>query len=503
MTETQDLTFLKNKYGWLSTPMQHQLDCFNLAKDKRAYAYFMDLGTGKSFAGLMNATYLYVENKIDAMVIVAPAGMYRSWSDVEIPKHVSRDLPYKVAAWSSAAKKEEKKALKDLETGEKCLRILVMNIEAFVSDRALELVFDFMKKYRCLMLIDESTTIKSPTAKRSKVAINLGKFAHYRRIATGNPVPQGACDLWMQSEFLEKNLLGFGNFYGYRNRFCVIQDMKFGSHSFKRVVGYRDMDKLKQMIRQFAFVIKKENCLDLPPKVYQVIDIKLGQAQAKAYEAMTQDAFVALEGGEVTAQMVITQLVRLHQIAAGFLKPDHLPEVPFDESNHRLETLIECLEAAPGKCIIWSTYRFNIKQIIEAITKRFGKETLVHFYGDTTQEERKYAREAFQDPNSSVKYIVSNPATGKFGNTFNQATTVVYYNNNYNLEDRQQSEDRAHRFGQEGAIHKPGEDPSVLYIDLCARGTVDEKILKVLKNKKQFTDEVMVSNWRWLLAKEA
>ena len=500
--ERTDVEFLRQKYGWLSTPMQHQLDCFSISKDRRSYAYFMDLGTGKSFTGLMNATYLYVENKIDAMVIVAPAGMYRSWSDVEIPKHVSPDLPYKVAAWSSAPRKEDKKALKDLETGERCLRILVMNIEAFVSDRALELVFDFVRKYRCLMLIDEVTTIKSPTAKRTKVAINLGKFAHYRRIASGNPMPQGACDLWSETEFLETNLLRFGSYYGFRNRFCVIQDMKFGTHSFKRVVGYRDMDKLKQMIRSFGFVIKKENCLDLPPKVYQTVDIKFGPEQAKAYESMTQDAFVALEGGDVTAQMVITQLVRLHQISAGFLKPDHLPEVPFNEPNNRLETLIELLEAAPGKCIVWATYRFNIQQIISAISERFGKESVVHFYGDTTQDERKYAREAFQDPDSPVKYMVSNPATGKFGNTFNKATTVIYYSNNYNLEDRQQSEDRAHRLGQEGAVHNPGEDPSVLYIDLCAKGTVDEKILKVLKNKKQLTDEVMVSNWRWLLGRE-
>jgi len=498
-----DLQFLKNKYGWLSTPYQHQLDCFYIAKDRRSFAYFMDLGTGKSLAGLMNATYLYVENKIDAMVIVAPAGMYRSWSDVEIPKHISKDLPYKVAAWSSSAKKEEKKALKDLETGERCLRILVINIEAFVSDRALELVFDFVRKYRCLMLIDEVTTIKSPTAKRTKVAINLGKFAHYRRIASGNPMPQSPCDLYSESEFLEHNLLGFGNFYSFRNRFCVMQDMKFGSHSFKRVVGYRDMDKLKQMIRQYAFVIKKENCLDLPPKVYQVVDVKFGPEQAKAYESMTQDAFVTLGEGQVTAQMVITQLVRLHQIAAGFLKPDHLPEVPFNEPNSRLETLIELLEAAPGKCIVWSVYRFNIQQLIAAISERFGKDSVVHFYGDTTQDQRKYAREAFQDPDSPVKYMVSNPATGKFGNTFNKATTVIYYNNNYNLEDRQQSEDRAHRLGSEGAVHKPGEDPSVLYIDLCAKGTVDDKILKVLKNKKHLTDAVMVSNWRWLLAKEA
>jgi SNF2 family DNA or RNA helicase len=254
------------------------------------------------------------------------------------------------------------------------------------------------------------------------------------------------------------------------------------------------------MMRKFSFVCKKEDCLDLPPKVYQTVEVQMGARQADAYNKMLQDAYIALsDGSSVTAQMVMTQLVRLHQIACGFMKPDHMPEVPFGEPNDRIETLLSLLEQAPGKCIVWATYRYNVRQLMDAISKKFGEESVVDFYGATSNDDRKYAKEAFQDSNSPVKYIVSNPASGRFGNTLTQGTTVLYFSNSYDLEFREQSEDRAHRIGQVGDVHSPGQDPSVLYIDLVAKGTVDERIVKVLKAKKRLTDEVVQSNWKWIL----
>lgn len=498
-----DVQFLMSKYCWRHTPYDHQVSAFEISKNRRAFAYFAEMGTGKSLMVLMNATYLYVEGKIDALVIVAPGGMYRNWES-EINEHLTNEFPRKIAVWSSAAKKDEKKALANLRAGEKVLRILLMNIEAFVSDKALEYIFDFTKDHRTMMVIDESTLIKSPTAKRTKVAINLGKFAIYRRLCSGNPVPNGLLDIHSQSEFLEHNILGYGNYFAFRNRFAVMQEMKLGSHSFKRIVGFRDTEKVQQLMRQFSFIIKKSDCLDLPKKVYQVIDVQLGPLQAKAYESMTQDAFVSLDGGgQVSAQMVITQLIRLHQISCGFLKPDHEDEVPFAEPNPRIEIMLDILSQVPRKAIVWATYRKNIRQIIDAISEKFGKESVAEYYGDTSQEKRKEAKISFQDPNSPVKFIVSNPDTGRFGNTWTQADTVIYFSNSYNLESREQSEDRAHRISQTGMIHGDDTEPSVLYIDLVARGTVDERILKVLKGKKKLTEEIVQSNWRWLLGLEA
>ena len=490
---------LMKQYGWVHPPYQHQIDAWNASKDRDAYAYFLDMGTGKSLIVLMVATYLYTIGKIDSLVVVAPKGVYRNWEEMEIPTHISKSVPITMAAWTSYAKKKDKEAIAKLEAAKGSLKILVINIEAFTSERAMDFLVDFLNKHSTLFVIDESTTIKNPNAKRTKIAINIGKLATYRRICSGNPIPNGPLDLFSQAEFLKKNLLGFRNFFAFRNRFAVLQDVQLGRQSFKKVVGYRDTDKLQELMRRFSFIIKKNDCLDLPKKIYQVVDVTMGERQTKAYNDMINDAVVLLNSGIVTAQLAITQMLRLHQIACGFLKPDGMDEVPFGEPNERLDTLMDLLQQSPGKVIIWATYRYNIKQIVARISEKYGPESVVHYYGETTDDERRFAKISFQDVNSKVRYIVANPHTGKFGNTWTQATTAIYYSNDYNLESREQSEDRNHRIGQLGAVHNEGEDPSVLYIDLRVRGTVDDKIIRVLKSKKKLTDEIVQSNWKWLI----
>jgi SNF2 family DNA or RNA helicase len=501
---SEEIPKLMALYGWNHAPYAHQIDAWKISRDRTSYAYFAEMGTGKTLMVLMNATYLYKQGKIDSLVVIAPKGVYRNWAENEIPEHISRDFPVTIGVWSSYEKKTDRDALKRLLSSNNTLQVLIINIEAINSERAANFLVDFMKPRRCLLVIDESTTCKNPQAKRTKIAINIGKFAIYRRICSGSPMPNGPLDLYSQTEFLQRNLLGFTNFFAFRNRFAVMQEQKFGGQqSFKRVVGYRDLDALKALMRKFSFIIKKADCLDLPPKVYQTVDIAMGPRQTEAYNQMVNDAFIQLSGGAaVTAQMVITQLLRLHQIACGFMKPDFMDEVPFGEPNERLNTLLDLLDQAPGKVIIWANYRYNIKQIIDAISEKYGADSVVSYFGDTTGDERQYAKKAFQDPKSPVKYMVSNPDTGKWGNTWTQATTVIYYSNSYNLEARDQSEDRAHRIGQLGAIHAPGEEPSVLYIDLRVRNTVDDKIVKVLRAKKKLTDEIVESNWRWLIGEK-
>lgn len=491
-------------YPFKTPPHQHQLDCLKVSQDRKVFANFMQMGCGKSKVIIDNAGYLFLKNEIQGQVVIAPKGVYLNWVEEELPKHMSDAVPHQVAYWSSYAKKEERDAIKKLYREGNFLRTLVINVEAMNSERAVKELVDFMKKFPSMVTVDESTTIKNPRAKRTKSLLDVGKFAKYRRICSGNPIPNGCLDLYSQSEFLQKNILGFQNYFAFRNRFCVMQDGRGTGGSFRQVVGFRDKELLKQLMSRFSFIIKKEDCLDLPPKVYQVVDIQMGPEQTLAYNKMLNESFIQLSDCKVSAQMVVTQLIKLHQIACGFLKPDdNLPEVPFNEPNERLGTLLEVLEQAPGKVIIWATYRHNIKQIIAAISEKFGKETVVDFYGDTDDDSRRSAKKSFQNPESPVKYMISNPDTGKWGNTWTQATTVVYYSNNYNLEAREQSEDRAHRIGQDGAIHKPGEDPSVLYVDLRVRGTVDDRILRTLKAKKKLSDEIVQSNWKWLLGEAA
>lgn len=460
---------------------------------------------GKTKVVLDVAGHLAMQNKINAHVVIAPKSVYRNWEEVEIPKHLTDAVTNRSACWVATPKKKDREDLAKLHEPGNDLKTLIVNVEAMSTERGEEEVAEFLKRHQALMTVDESTTIKNKDAKRTKTITDLGKLAKYRRICSGNPMPNGPLDLFSQGEFLQRNIMGYGNYYAFRNRFAVMQRLQFGGRSFQKVVGYRDLDALKQAMSRWAFILKKADCpdIDLPPKVYETMDVTMGPRQTLAYRQMKEEAITCLEGlPEVTAQIVITQMMRLHQIACGFLKPETGGEVPFDEPNDRLDTLMDVLEQAPGKVIIWATYRYNVRQILERIKSVYGPDSVVDYFGDTTDDGRRFAKTEFQDPESKVRFIVSNPATGKWGNTWTQGTTVVYYSNSYDLEARDQSEDRSHRIGQAGAIHAGGTTPSVLYVDLRVRGTVDEKIIRVLHGKKKLSDEIISSNWKWLLGRD-
>jgi hypothetical protein len=469
----------------------------------------MDMGCGKSKTIIDTAAYLFLANKIDAQVIVAPKGCYNNWVDAEMPAHMSDAVKWEAARWTSYQRKADKEAMARLYLPGRYLRTFVFNVEAASSERGLEELAAFLQKYRCMMTVDESTTIKSPTAKRTVAMINLGKLAHYRRICSGNPTPNSPLDVFSQSEFLKKNLMGYSNFFAFRNRFAVLKKQKFGKgRAFQTVVGYRDLTLLKELMSRFSFIIKKADCLDLPPKIYQTIDCEMGPKQKEAYNQMRDACLVDLGAqGRVFATIVITQLVKLHQIACGYMKTEAGHEIAFDEPNDRLAQLLDILDGATGKVIIWAIYRYNIRQISAAIAEKFGQGSVVTFFGENSGEERTDAKARFQglparkDPRTGemlpevhhdpgTRFMVANQAAGKFGNTWTRGTTMVYYANDYNLENRDQSEDRPHRIGQ---------TESVLIIDLRVRGTVDEKIVRALRVKKKLTDELVVSNWHWLV----
>tara|TARA_E500000178_G_scaffold279269_1_gene279004 strand:- start:167 stop:742 length:576 start_codon:yes stop_codon:yes gene_type:complete len=189
-----------------------------------------------------------------------------------------------------------------------------------------------------------------------------------------------------------------------------------------------------------------------------------------------------------TAPHVLTQLMRLHQITCGHLKNDD--DTITEIKNNRITSLIELLEEVEGKVIIWANYVYDIKQIVAAISKAYGEDSIVQYYGAVPADVRQKNIEKFQDPDSSARFFIGNPQTGGYGITLTAANNVVYYSNGYDLEKRLQSEDRAHRIGQKKAV---------TYVDLIAPKTVDEKIRKALRKKINIATEVMGEDLReWI-----
>lgn len=477
-------------YPFRRKPFQHQLSALNMGWEQKNFAFLMSMGTGKTKTAIDNIAMLYDYGKIDAALVVAPKGVYRNWSNLEIPTHLPEHLikSTRTAYWTPSPNKDEKASMEMVFVPNDDLNFFVINVEALSTDRGKRVAEKFLLGHKALMLIDESTCIKNPTAKRTKAALALGKVSQYRRILTGSPVTRSPLDLFSQCQFLDWRLLGFSSFFAFRNRYAVTKTQNFGGRSFQQVIGYRNTEELATKLKEFSFRITKEECLDLPDKIFIKRSVEMTDQQRRVYEDMRRNAVAALNGGLSTTTAVITQLLRLHQIVCGFMKTDDGEEVPLE--HRRLDELMDCLEEVDGKVIIWANYRRNIREITETLAKTYGKDSVVTYYGDTSDEDRESAKTLFQDPESSVRFFVGNTQTGGYGITLTQATTVVYYSNNYDLEKRLQSEDRAHRIGQ---------TKSVTYIDLVTPNTVDEKILKALRDKNDIARSLTGDAWRqWI-----
>ena len=475
-------------YKFKTKPYAHQLTALEKSWDKTEYGYFMEMGTGKSKVLVDNMAMLYDKGRINGAIIIAPKGVYRNWFSQEIPNHLPSHIQPKMVLWTATISKTKQQEYDSLfETGHD-LHILLMNVEALSTKKGLEFAAKFMRCHETMLAIDESTTIKNPTAKRTKSILLLGKQAKYRRILTGSPVTKSPLDLFTQCGFLNSFLLGFDSFYAFRNRYANMIDRNFGGRRVQLIGSYKRLDELAEKLKVFSYRVLKEDCLDLPEKVYVRREVDLTDEQNKAYSTMKSAALALLKGKMATAPHVLTQMMRLHQITCGHLKNDD--GTVTDIKNNRLTELLNLLEEVEGKVIIWANYIHDIEHIVKAISKKFGEDSIVQYYGAVPSEQRQENIVKFQDPTSKAKFFIGNPQTGGYGITLTCANTVVYYSNGYDLEKRLQSEDRAHRIGQE---------KSVTYVDFIAPKTIDEKIVKALRSKMNIANQIMDEDWReWI-----
>ena len=480
---------IKN-YKFKTKPYEHQLKALEKSWASDTYALFMEMGTGKSKVLVDNIAMLYDRGAIKGALIVAPKGVYKNWDQIEFPVHLPDHVEHTKVLWEPTITKKKQAELDTLFDDKGDLKILIMNVEAFSTTKGLDFARSFLNIFvgRALIGIDESTTIKNPTAKRTKNILKLADLAKYRRILTGSPVTKSPLDLFSQCEFLDPYHLGHASYYSFRARYANMVKRNFGGRQVQLVVSYRRLDELADILDKFSYRVLKEDCLDLPEKVFTKRLVELTPEQDKAYKQMKQMALAMLDNGEVmTTVNVMTQLMRSPQITCGHFKADDGTTTAL--KNNRIDALMQLLEETEGKVIIWANYREDIKNIVESLKKAYGEASTVEYHGGVDATLRQDNIAQFQEKNSPTRYFVGNAQTGGYGITLTSANTVVYYSNSYDLEKRLQSEDRAHRIGQTG---------SVTYVDLIAENTVDDKIVKSLRSKINIANEIMgedIKDW--------
>jgi SNF2 family DNA or RNA helicase len=477
-------------YKFKTKPYEHQREAMERSIGVNAYGFFMEMGTGKSKVLIDSIAYLSNTQQIDFALIIAPKGVYRNWINKEIPEHFPNDIRHSVCAWQANQTKSYKDEAKAFFfSQEPGVKIFIMNVEAFSSAKgkaAGEWMAEKFGRFG-LIAIDESTTIKNHKAKRTKSLLKIAAKFKYRRLLTGSPVTKSPMDLFAQFQFLNPMILGFDSYYAFQGRYAIMQKRNMGAHSFQQILGYRNLEELTDKIDPFTFRVLKKDCLDLPDKTYTVRNVGLTMEQIRMYKDLQKEAMTLLENGElVSAPQVITQMLRIQQLLSGHLKTDEgeMIEIP----TQRLSAMMECIEEVSGKILIWSRFRYDIVHIQRELAKVYGKNSVVSYYGDTSDQDRQIAIDRFQ--NGNARFFVANPATAGYGLTLTEANTVIYYANDFNLETRIQSEDRCHRIGQKNPV---------TYIDLIAEGTIDEKIVKALRDKIDIGARVLGEEAReWL-----
>jgi SNF2 family DNA or RNA helicase len=486
------------KYPYKTKPYAHQREALLQGWNKQGFAYLMDMGTGKTKVALDNAGILHMYGRIDGLLVIAPAGVYAEWIDEHIAKHWPDEYSTFVLLWRGMGTVRERKRFEMMQTTQH-FPIFIMNVEAFShrGGKAMNYATQFMENRRIMVVVDESTRIKTVDSRRTENILKLGALAEYRRILTGMPVTSHPLDLFGQFEFIEPGFSGRKNYYSFKHRYAVQKKIttrlynkrlrKMVDRDINIVVGHKNVEELQRIIKPYSYRIEKSQCLDLPPKIYKTIYISMSDKQKKIYRELSEYATAELgDDQHVTATAVIVRMMRLQQVTSGFTvdEQDNLVEITDARYNICMDTIAEC----SGKILIWSRFKQDIRRLAEMLRKEYGDDMVVEYHGDVSIDNRRAAIDAIQS--GKARFIIGTPATGGVGITLTKVNTVIYFANDFDLEHRIQSEDRVHRIGQ---------TMPVTYIDIVAKDSLDQKIVKALKNKLDISRTINGDNWKeWI-----
>lgn len=462
----------------------------------------MDMGTGKSKVALDTAAWLYQQGKIDLLLLIVPSTLIANWVEKEIPQHLPDACNPLVLRWQSgvetkAKTREINSFLVPLPPNRQRLKILAINVEALSTqpkhyDRKLRPLFKkLLAVHRTLAVVDESSCIKTPGSNCTRRVRGIGRQVDYRRILNGTLITNSPLDAYSQMAFLNPDILGHYSYESFKGHYAEwrIETTRAGQN-YAVIDRYVRLDELHERIMRYCSRVTKDECLDLPPKVYTTRDLQMSVEQQKRYDALRNERTMWLathdrEQEEVVVKHALSIMLRMRQVLSGFLPsavPDPGEEYPLEsfmpvEKLPKVAALLDVLEQDyPNKCIVFCVYRKEVDDVVRVLQK--NRVPCAGYHGGVEVDDRQALVNAFQDPANPLRVLVAT-RPGMRGLTLTAAKTVVFYTNSFRLDDRMQAEDRAHRIGT---------TQSVTYIDLVHTGTIDEKVREMLINKRELAD---------------
>lgn len=452
----------------------HQRRMAAMALRVPAFAWFAEMGTGKTAAAVAVAGRRFLDGQISACLVVAPKSVLPVW---EREFRTFAAFPYQLKVLDGSIAEREQQLVGPWTDG--TMRVAVVNYEA--TWRMEEALARFVQSG--LIIADESHRIKTPSAQQSKAMGRLGQVAAYRLLLTGTPVTQNPLDIWSQYRFLDPAIFG-RSFYAFRARYAVM-----GGYGNYQVVGYQRLDELVEKAHRIAFRITRAECLDLPPEVYTDIPVQLGPRARSIYRELEQQAVARLSAeAAVSAPNVLTELLRLQQVTGGWVNTDggQTVQVGTEKLDALMDLLEDLLSNEQRKVIVFCRFVPEIRAILAACEKAgIQAEGL---YGETRDRGELVRR--FQEE-AEPRVMVIQIQTGGLGITLHRADTAIFYSTGWSLADYEQAKARIQRAGQKAE--------KVQYFHLLARDTVDERIMKALAAKRDIS-RLVVDEWRRIIA---
>ena len=439
-------------YPWhlKGTPYTVQTKALDKAGGRRGFAFFMEMGLGKTATAYNEFINLYSIDMVDSMIVICPQSLKEVWAT----EAEEWEVPIPVNIWPHHHHSP---------------KILAINYEAIIAKGG-GYVEQLLKNNKVYLVLDESIHVKNPKAKRTKKIIGLTAHATYVRILSGAPIVKSPLDIWGQFRCIGE-LVG-RNQYAFRNHFCVM-----GGYLGKQIIGARNQEELTELIDAHSFRARKCEWTDIPDTLNTTRNYVLRGDQLKQYDTMRKDLVLNIKDEVITAPMVITQMMKLQQISSGFIIDEQGDTINLvkEKDNPKLNLVEEIVEEINTKVIIFAFYRRSISLLME----RFSADKSACLIGDQSEESQKIEKEHFNN-SDECPVMIAQLTAGKYGHTLlgtknMPCHTTIFYENNYDLDARVQAEARNHRHGQ---------NYPVSYVDLI--GTqLDKKVVFALQKKQQ------------------
>lgn len=455
-------------------PFKHQIKGYNLGITCPEAAILAEMGTGKSFMSVAIAGRRYLDGQVKRLLVVAPLSVVPVW-----PREFAdyADYPVNVTVLTGSAAKKKAALKNGLGLQSAALEVMVINYES-----AWRIEDDLMAWRPDMIICDESQRIKTHNSKQSKALHRMGKKTKYKLILTGTPVNNSPLDFWSQYQFLKPGLFPT-SFYAFRNRYALM-----GGYGGYEILGYKHMDELTDLAHSIAYRITKKEALDLPEAVDQTLFCELEPEARKLYKKLAREKAAEIEGDkQITTPEIIVKLLRLSQIAGGYVKADEdeqLTQVSKAKIKVCTETVTDLLDEG-RKVVLFARFTAEIDDLCNMAENLVGEGGYRAIHGAVPSADRGAAVNDFQT-DDSVKIFIAQIQTAGLGITLTAADTAIFYSMDYSYANYAQAKARIHRIGQKNCC---------TYIHLLAAGTVDEQVLAALENKRDLAADI-VDNWR-------